>query len=96
MEQGADSEGAPVGCSVFRDGKNWSILLFSRDFRAETRVKLQLPQGLHPQKAMEWTLTTARSDTRLDYSEKTRNIRLKDGDEVSVHPHGVKLIRFEE
>ena len=71
MEQVADSEGAPVGCSVLRDGKNWSILLFSRDFRVESRVKLQLPQGLLPQKATEWTLTTARSDTRLDYSEKT-------------------------
>ena len=96
MEQVADSEGAPVGCSVFRNGKNWSVLLFSRDFRAESRVKLQLPQGLLPQKATEWTLTTARSDTRLDYSEKTRNIRLKDGCEVSVPPHGVKLSRFEE
>ena len=96
MEQVAEGEGAPVGCSVFRDGKNWSILLFSRDFRAESRVKLQLPQGLLPQKATQRTPTTARSDTRLDYSEKTRNIRLKDGCEVSVPPHGVKLIRFEE
>ena len=89
----------PVGASVYNNGKNWSILLFSRDFDNEYSVQINLPDNIGTIKNVKRHTIGGNEEgpsIRLGF-DMTENeaATLKDGDVVYVKPYSMVLYTFE-
>ena len=91
----------PVGASVYNNGKNWSILLFSRDFDNEYSVQIKLPEGVGEIKNAKRHIVTGDGSEngpsiRLGFGlTENETVTLKDGDIVYVPPFSMVLYSFE-
>ena len=87
----------PVGTSVYNNGKNWSILLFSRDFENEYLAQINLPDDIGEIKNVKRHVVTGNDPSiRLDFTLiENEAATLKDGDDVSVPPYSMVLYTFE-
>lgn len=96
MRHATEEKFPPVGSAVFRNGKQWAILLFSRDFTRPYQVGIQLPKGLKKCKASVWELNAEDMSTRTGFHTSTRSLRLRNGSQILVPAHSVQLITFQE
>ena len=91
----------PVGASVYNNGKNWSILLFSRDFDNEYSVQIKLPEGIGELKNVKRHIVTGDGSEdgpsiRLGFSlTENEAVTLKDGDIAYVPPFSMVMYTFE-
>ena len=90
----------PVGASVYNNGKNWSILLFSRDFENEYSVSINLPEGIGEIKNAKRHIVGGNIEKgptiREDFdTEEGTDVTLKNGDIVYVKPYSMVLYTFE-
>ena len=92
----------PVGASVYNNGKNWSILLFSRDFDNEYSVSINLPEGIGTPKNVKRHIVTGDGSVdgptlREGFTtiEDEAVSSLKSGDIVYVPPFSMVLYTFE-
>ena len=87
----------PVGCHVYVQDNDFSILFFSRDFENDYTVQLDLPDELlilAPQKAMKYVITGdgfSAKEARVD----SAMITLSDSLLVSVPKYSMVVISFE-
>ena len=91
----------PVGASVYNNGKQWSVLLFSRDFDNEYSVELNLPDIGQIKNAKRFIVKGKNPEvdgpsTREEFEVVESNIAsLKSGDLAYVPPFSMVLYTFE-
>lgn len=96
MYHATEEKNPPVGSAVFRKGRQWAILLFSRDFTSSCQVEIHFPEGMKRCKASVWELNAEDVSTRTDFRTSTHSMRLRNGSKVLVPAHSVRLITFQE
>ena len=89
----------PVGASVYNNGENWSILLFSRDFDNEYSVQIKLPDNIGELKNVKRHMIGGNEEgpsVRLGFDHiENESVTLNDGDIVYVPPYSMVLYTFE-
>ncbi|MEN8156525.1 MAG: T9SS type A sorting domain-containing protein [Bacteroidota bacterium] len=86
----------PVGCHVYADGEDYSILLFSRDFEHDYRVQLNLPEEIQliaPETAKRYLISGANfsaKEATIDSSQFT----ISDGVIVDLPAFSMVVITF--
>ena len=91
----------PVGTTVYNNGKNWAIALFSRDYEREYTVQINLPDDIGTIKNVKrHTVTGDGTDNGPSIREsfnliEDEAVTLKDGDLVYVPPFSMVMYTFE-
>ena len=93
----------PVGTTVYNNGKQWSVLLFSRDFDQEYSVQLNLPEDIGEIKnAKRFIVTGDGSENGPSIREgfyvtpgSGESVSLKNGQVVHVPPFSMVMYTFE-
>ena len=86
----------PVATSVYNNGKQWSILLISRDFDNDYSVQLSLPSDIGTiSKAKKFVVSGDNWSIREGYTSTEENVTLTDGQLVYVPKFSMVLYTFE-
>lgn len=94
MKTTPDEEGNLVGINAFRTTDGYSILLSSRDFGTNTKVKLNLPANMRVKEAILTTLSSQEPTTKLGFRFTEKQMRFKSGDAVAVPAHTTVLLEL--
>ena len=90
----------PVGTSVYNNGKQWSVLLFSRDFENKYSVQLNLPDNIGAIKNAKRFMVTVNGTepdhlVEENFVSKEESVTLANGDMIEVPPFSMVLYTFE-
>ncbi|MDD6210674.1 MAG: T9SS type A sorting domain-containing protein [Bacteroidales bacterium] len=88
----------PVGASVYNNGKQWTIVLFSRDFQHDYSVQLALPAGINPKagSVTRYRVTGDDPSSRETFKSDTlENQTITDGMIVKVPKYSMVMYTFE-